>query len=318
MAPSHAGQVVVDCDPGIDDALALLALAGLARRNEVRVALVTTVRGNVSAQRAAANARYILDQSALSGTKVLSGSNTGLSPETPSVTGPVMHGSDGLGGLAPAEGFRQFPDQRRDAVDALANRVRDGATILSLAPLTNVARALPRLPGRDPAAKIVVMGGAFGSPAGNVTPFAEFNFALDPVAARAVLMSALDVLVVPLDVTRLVTFGAADVEMVRKQALNPLTGRLLQANLDTHRRELGLEHCCVHDAVALMAMISPELTEVAHGQLKVATEGERAGNVSLVRGTGNGAVAVKIAVEQVKLRLLELWISSPGPTAAAG
>jgi purine nucleosidase len=303
--------VVVDCDPGIDDALALLALAELARRTEVRVELVTTARGNVSAQRAAINARYIVEQCALSGCPVLPGANIGLSPSPLSTTEPSMHGVDGLGGLGPPDGPRQGEHHDADAIDELARWMKDDVTILSLAPLTNIATALDRLSGRRTAANIVLMGGAFGAPAGNVTPWAEFNFASDPAAARAVLEGPLDATIVPLDVTQRVRFDAGDLKIVRERALNPLVSSLIQANLDLHRHVLGLEHCYIHDAVALMLMVAPELMSAAHGQLSVTVEGERAGQVLLHQGHGPATVALDVDAQQAKRRLLELWVSTP-------
>jgi purine nucleosidase len=306
--------VVVDCDPGLDDALALLAMAELARRAELRLGLVTTVRGNVSAQRAAINARYILGRSALAGSRVLPGADVGLSPSPLPAAAVSMHGVDGLGGLGPPAGPRQRGDNGAGAIDELARWMEDDATtILSLAPLTNIASALDRLPGGRAAAKIILMGGAFGAPAGNVTPWAEFNFASDPAAACAVLQSSLDATIVPLDVTERVRFDASDVKLARERALNPLVSSLLQANLDMYKRELGLEYCCIHDAVTLLLMAEPKLMTATRGQLSVTVEGERAGQVLLHPGHGPAAVALGIDAGQAKQRLLELWLSTPLP-----
>lgn len=304
-------SVVVDCDPGIDDALALLALAELARRAEIRVELITTVRGNVSAMRGLANAAYILDHSALTGTLLLPGADIGLSPSPPPTGGPRLHGPDGLGGLGPRDEPHASQADGAEAADALAQRMLEGATILSLAPLTNVALALERCPSSARLSEIVIMGGAFGAPSGNVTPFAEFNFASDPVAAQAVLSSSLDATVVPLDVTQRVAFSAEDVAMVSLRASNPLVGRLLQRNLALHRQELGLDHCYVHDAIALILMADSELMTAEHGHSSVVTNGERAGQVSLDDGTGRTTVALGIDAEGAKQMLVELWASTP-------
>ena len=207
---SSPRPVVIDTDPGIDDALAIvLAL----RSPELRVELMTTVAGNAGLRAATDNARRLL---AL------------LDPDEPPLlargaakpirgrlhTAPDVHGDDGLAGLSRVcdrRGRPLFPasrgpvPSRARAADAIAAKAREhdtALTIVALGPLTNIARALEtdaramRRVGR-----LIVMGGAIEGP-GNVTAAAEFNFHVDPVAADRVLASGMRITLVGLDVTR--------------------------------------------------------------------------------------------------------------------
>lgn len=189
-------DVVVDCDPGVDDALALLALAGLRTTGTVRVTAVTAVAGNAPVEVTARNAAHVVANSSLEGVPVLAG------PPRTATLREDHHGPDGLGGFGPAAGAPRGAAVPDTAVDTLASRLAEGAVILALGPLTNVAAAVQRLSGGvGPGARVVVMGGG---------PDGEFNFAFDRQAAAAVLSSGVPVTQVPIEVTRKVLFTVED------------------------------------------------------------------------------------------------------------
>ena len=190
---TDARPVVVDADPGSDDALALLLLAASER---TELAAVTAVAGNTTLERAVANAVHTLEVAGRPDVPVHPGADGPLVAE--SETAEDVHGQGGLGALHPDP---DRPASDVDAVEALRDPPGEAPTLLCLGPLTNVGRALERDPDLgERYADVVVMAGACGA-AGNVTPAAEFNAWFDPHAARRVLDG--------LDVT-LVDWGVAE------------------------------------------------------------------------------------------------------------
>ncbi|MGH7419639.1 MAG: nucleoside hydrolase, partial [Candidatus Rokuibacteriota bacterium] len=207
-------RLLIDTDPGIDDALAiLLALSSPGTSVEA----VTTVAGNVPLDRATTNARRILAVAAPSlMPPVARGAEAPLKRAL--VTAGHVHGQDGLGNLerfVEPDGRPRYPEpsheiEMRPAPEVILETVdRWGAelTIVALGPLTNLAAALA-LDGRRlaRAGRVVVMGGAIAVP-GNITPAAEFNFYVDPEAAALVLEAGLNLELISLDVTRRVVLA---------------------------------------------------------------------------------------------------------------
>ena len=207
--------VVIDTDPGVDDALALaLALAS----PELSVRAVTTVAGNVDLATATSNADYLLRILAPGrAIRVAQGYAKPLVREL--VTAEEVHGSDGLAGITSLERWRRplaAPTRAlASAVDMIVDEVGsspDPVTVIALGPLTNVAAALRRdAAAMRRAAGIVVMGGSLHA-GGNVTPHAEFNFYVDPEAADLVLASGMPVTLTPLDVTQQLAVADETVE----------------------------------------------------------------------------------------------------------
>src|ERR671937_272810 len=204
-------RLLMDCDPGHDDAIALLlALAS----SEVELLGISTVAGNQTVEKTTANALRILELAGRGEIPVAAGAPRPLVRE-PFVAAHV-HGETGLDGpdLPPPQG-RPLDAH---AVDFLAERILAAPgppTLVPTGPLTNVALLLARHP--DVAARlerIVLMGGAIAE--GNVTPAAEFNIWVDPEAAARVFASGLDVTMVGLDVTHKALFGPDRVEQLRE------------------------------------------------------------------------------------------------------
>src|SRR4051794_35476716 len=196
--------LIIDCDPGHDDAMALmLAVAS----PELELAAVTTVAGNQTIEKVTANAIRVLDVAG-SGVRVAAGAHRPL--VHPAATAADVHGESGLDGpdLPPPS----RPPEDVHAVELMARRLRERPhTLAAVGPLTNVALLLavhPELAGRIE--RLVIMGGAVGE--GNVTPAAEFNIWVDPEAAQRVFTSDLDLTMVGLDVTHqaLLSADAAD------------------------------------------------------------------------------------------------------------
>ena len=261
-----AKKVIIDCDPGIDDAVAL-CLALFDPRLEVLA--VTAVEGNATASQSSRNVQAIIEQ--------LDPPRYPRMGVAESPDGAPLHeldhfyGRDGLGNCD----FRVSMLQNQHAADkVICDVVRSdpgNVSILSLGPKTNIARALMRDPEIGSMIhQIVMMGGAV-SGVGNVTACAEFNAYYDPPAAQTVFDSATTKTLVPLDVTEKVIFSL--------DFMNELPGedtrvggflrKIMPVSFRAHRQRLGLEGVYLHDPLTVLALLNPELfdTEELHGQV---------------------------------------------------
>jgi len=247
--------LVIDTDPGIDDALAiLLALAS----PEVDLRLVTTVHGNVDLAQTTGNALRVLHLAGRADVPVAAGAATSLVVPPAERAGHV-HGAAGLGGVVlPASPADVDP---RPAVVALAELLlasEEPVTVAAIGPLTNIALLLAVYP--DAAARIgrlVVMGGSAGA-GGNVTAAAEFNVWADPEAAAVVFRAGLPTVMVGLDVTLPTVLTEAGI--ARFAAAGPVGAQaaaVLRQYLDHARSTYGTDGVVVHDALALTEAIAP-------------------------------------------------------------
>ena len=294
-------RILLDCDPGHDDAIAiLLALAS----PEVELLGVTTVAGNQTLQKTTDNAIRVLELAGRGDVPVAMGSPRPLVRE-PFVAGYV-HGETGLDGpdLPPP---RASPVDAH-AVDFLAERL-DGATLVATGPLTNVALLLARYPDASPE-RIVLMGGAIAE--GNVTPAAEFNVWADPEAAARVFASGLDVTMVGLDVTHQALLTGSHAEALRASGrIGKVVAELLDFYGVFHREVYGFDGSPVHDAVALAYAFRPGLLELERLNVRVDCESELCRGRTVVdvwRRTGlepNASVAVSIEADAFLDLLLE-------------
>jgi purine nucleosidase/pyrimidine-specific ribonucleoside hydrolase len=290
--------ILLDCDPGHDDAIALLLALG---SDEVELRGVTTVAGNQTLEKTTANAIRVLELAGRGDILVAAGAERPLVRE-PRVAANV-HGETGLDGpdLPPP---RARPAGEH-AVDFLAGRIA-GTTLVATGPLTNVALLLARHPHARPE-RLVLMGGAVAE--GNVTPAAEFNIWADPEAAARVFASGLEITMVGLDVTHRALFTSERAERLRATGR---VGRVVAELLDFygvfHRRVYGFDGSPIHDAVAVAHVLDPTLLETRRLNVQVDCESALCRGrtvVDLWQRTGlepNAHVAVGIDAE----RFLEL------------
>jgi inosine-uridine nucleoside N-ribohydrolase len=283
-------RILIDCDPGHDDAIALLlALAS----PEVELLGVTTVAGNQTLEKTTANAIRVLDFVGRDDIAIAAGADRPLLRE-PFVAADV-HGQTGLDGP-------ELPPPQREplaqhAVDFLADGV-SGATLVAVGPLTNVALLLALHPDARPE-RIVVMGGSIGL--GNVTPAAEFNIWADPEAAARVFTSGIDLTMIGLDVTHEALLMTDDAERLRRSGR---TGRMVAELYDFfhrfHADTYGFGGSPIHDAVALAHVLRHDLVETEHRHVAIECASELSRGrtvVDLWRRTGeepNAHVAVGI------------------------
>jgi inosine-uridine nucleoside N-ribohydrolase len=261
-----ATPILLDCDPGHDDAIALLlALAS----PEVELLGVTSVAGNQTLDKTTANAIRVLEFAGRSDVPVAAGADRPLVREQ--FVASYVHGETGLDGpdLPPP----QSAPVNRHAADFLADKIREAngsVTLVPVGPLTNVALMLALHPDARPE-RIVLMGGAVAE--GNVTPAAEFNIWADPEAAARVFASGIDVTMVGLDVTHKALFTSAHIGRLAGRVGEMVT-ELLRFYDKFHRDVYGFDGSPIHDAVAVAHVLRPELIETLHRNVEIDVESE--------------------------------------------
>jgi inosine-uridine nucleoside N-ribohydrolase len=266
-----ARKVIIDCAPGIDDAIALL-LGVCSPRFEV--VAVTATEGHVSAQTASRNVQAVLD---LLDPARLPRVGTAQSPDhAPLAELRHMHGDDGLAGsgLAVAQLHQQHPSDKIicDQVRAAPEQV----TIICLGPLTNVARAFQRDPGIIHLVDRVIMSGGSVSGIGNITPAAEYNMHYDPESARQVFRSPTTKTLVPLDCTRQVAFTMDLVEQLPPESnrIGAFLRKLFTFYFRAYHQSFGEESILLHKTIALLWAMHPTLFETQEMAGDVETRGE--------------------------------------------
>jgi len=255
--------ILHDCDPGHDDAIALLlALAS----PELDVVGVTTVAGNQTLEKTTANAIRVLDVLGRDDIPVAAGAPVPLVRRQ--FVAAYVHGETGLDG--PDLPSPQREPVAQHAVDFLAEqiRAREGAvTLVPTGPLTNVALLLALHPDARPE-RIVLMGGAIAE--GNVTPAAEFNIWADPEAAARVFTSGIDITMIGLDVTHKALFTKKHEEKLTGR-VGEIVKALLRFYGEFHRRQYGWDGSPIHDAMAVAHVIDPTLVETLRCNVAIET-----------------------------------------------
>ncbi|WP_106613671.1 nucleoside hydrolase [Saccharothrix carnea] len=248
--------LIIDTDPGVDDAF---ALAVAAASPEVELIGVTTVFGNVSLENTTRNALRLLALLGRDDVPVGVGASRPLVHPHPHLSS--AHGSDGLSGYADTLPEATRGPDARDAVTLLRELLEQAArpvTIVPIGPLTNIALLLAAHPDLKPKiGRLVVMGGGVGG--GNVTATAEFNVWSDPEAARRVLVEEdVPTTLVPMDLTRRCAVSAEWLDALAKtSAVAATLVGLTPSYLETYRRFLGWDGMAVHDAVAVAEAVRP-------------------------------------------------------------
>ena len=255
--------ILIDCDPGHDDAIALLlALAS----PELELRGVTTVAGNQTLDKTTANALRVLELVGRDDIPVAAGAGRPLERELR--VAAHVHGETGLDGpaLPPARG--RPVDER--AAEFLARKLEPGVVLVATGPLTNVALLLER--GVRPE-RIVLMGGAIGE--GNITQAAEFNIFVDPEAASLVFGSGVDVTMIGLDVTHKALLTPAHGEQLAATGrVGAFVAELLAFYHRFHAEKYGWPGSPIHDAVAVAHVVDPTLVRTKHLHVRVETESE--------------------------------------------
>ena len=250
-------KVIIDTDPGIDDALALMFAL---RSTELEILGITTVHGNVPVDRGTRNTHRVLDLMGRRDVPVAAGAAAPLLRELR--TAEFVHGSDGLADLVTTEVQMELEPVAAPAflVSAL-EAAQEPTTVVTLGPLTNLAIALAFAPHLvERIERIVAMGGAIRSE-GNATPAAEFNILVDPEAAAIVVRAGAPVTLVPLDVTMKTVFRGEWADRLRasEDPLERFVGGLASHATTIHREAYGMDGMALHDPLAMAVAIDPSL-----------------------------------------------------------
>jgi inosine-uridine nucleoside N-ribohydrolase len=258
--------IVLDCDPGHDDAIALLfALAS----PEVELLGVTTTYGNQTLEKTTANALRVLELVDRADIPVAAGSAQPRVRDL--VVAAHVHGDSGLDGPAlPPPRTAVAPAEATAFIAERIGRATVPVTLVATGPLTNVSHFLDEH-GPAGIGRIAFMGGAIAE--GNFTPAAEFNVWCDPEAAAHVLSSGLDVTMLGLDVTHQALLGPETEERLRKAGrIGTFAAELNVFFTEYHRRTYGWDGAPIHDAVAVAQVVRPELVETRYRRVDVELE----------------------------------------------
>jgi purine nucleosidase len=290
-----ARKIIIDTDPGQDDAVAILL--ALASPDEIDLLGITAVAGNVPLALTQKNARIVCELARRRDVRVFAGCDAPLA--RPLVTAEHVHGKTGLDGLQLPDPTMPLADGH--AVDFLIETLRrepsGSVTLVPIGPLTNIAAAFRAAPDIIPrVGQIVLMGGAYFE-VGNITPAAEFNIYVDPEAADIVFRSGVDLVVMPLDVTHKALTSRSRVAAFR--GMGTEVGRMVAEWTDFFERfdkeKYGAEGAPLHDPCTIAWLIRPELFTGRHINVEIELEGRHTTGMTVAdwwRVSGRGANAL--------------------------
>ena len=267
-------QIILDCDPGQDDAVAL-ALA-MAAKDEIDLLGVTTVAGNVPLNLTQRNARIMCDICHRTDIKVYAGAEKPM--VQPLVTAEHVHGKSGLDGIVIYE--PTTPLEEKHAVDFIIETClaadNNSIFLVTTGPLTNIGLAIERAPDiLSKIKEIILMGGALRE-GGNITPSAEFNIYVDPEAAQIVLRCGCPIVMMSLDVTHQVLTTRKRVDAIRN--LDSTVGEPIASLIEFYERydeeKYHLDGAPLHDPCTIAYLIKPDLFSLKEVNVEVETEGD--------------------------------------------
>ncbi|MEO6395148.1 MAG: nucleoside hydrolase [Devosia sp.] len=274
-------KIIIDTDPGQDDAVAILLALGSP--DEIDVLGIVAVAGNVGLTLSAANALKVVE---LSGRTVPVYAGCERPMRRPLVTAEYVHGQTGLDGPTLPEPRQQLESQHGVdfIIDTLMNNEPGTVTLCALGPLTNLGMAFVKAPAIVSRVKqIVLMGGALFE-GGNTTPAAEFNIYVDPEAADLVFHSGIPITQVPLDVSHFMLATRPRIERFR--TLGNRTGIATAEMLEFFSRfditKYGSEGGPLHDPCVIAWLLKPELFQGKHVNVAIETQGELARGMTVV------------------------------------
>jgi len=290
--------IIIDTDPGIDDAIALfLAIAS----EKLDVKLISTVAGNLPVERVSANALKLIRLAGAEHIEVAKGADRPLFREL--FTADDIHGPTGLGNAElTAPGLSISSRSSLEAMTDILSHSEEKVTIIAIGPLTNIAILIKSHPEvLSNIQEISIMGGA--SQGGNVTPVAEFNMFVDPEAAKIVFESGLPITMFGLDVTHRALLFREDIEKIRtiKSDISEITAQML--DFYAGRQTDGLP---MHDACAVAHLIDPTLFTTVPCHVVVETKGEFTSGQTVVDQRPGQPTNANVAFDVDKQRLSDM------------
>ncbi|MBW3020054.1 nucleoside hydrolase [Candidatus Woesearchaeota archaeon] len=257
-------KIIIDTDPGHDDAMALMLAV---KSNEFDILAITTVAGNSTIENVTRNARYIMNK-LNSNVPIYSGEAKPLDRE---LIKAVVHGKSGLEGIDPTN----EPNLTNNAVDKIIELVRDNEnlTLVTLGPLTNIAKAINKNPEvMSNVKEIVMMGGAIKVP-GNKNRVGEFNFFVDPLAAKIVFKFPIKKKLIPLDACNHVRLSLEDFERINSDLREPVL-KMAKPFISNISKFEGVKAALMYDPLTIFAMIKPESATTKEYNIDIEAESE--------------------------------------------
>ena len=305
-------RVIIDTDPGVDDALALL----LAMRSpELKIEAITPVAGNVPLELTLPNALRMVEIAGRTDIPVAAGAKAPLVRRL--VTAAYVHGENGLGGTVfPEPRTKPVPEPAAELIRQIVRKYPNQVTLITIGPLTNIATALnadAELASMTRA--LVMMGGSLSG--GNITPAAEFNVYVDPEAARIVFQSGIPITMVGLDVTRKTSLTEEHVRVL-EAAQNPVSqaAAKIARNAIAHTRDRGfVVGPNMHDSLAIAAVLDPSLLKWKDYYVDIETSGELTAGETV--GYSPTAGDLRRRPEMEKQAALNMAIRGSAPTLAS-
>lgn len=299
-------KIIIDCDPGCDDAIALIAAL---TSPDIEVLGITSIGGNVDPAKTQRNALGICALVGRTDVPVFSGADRPLAKAA--VLADDIHGESGVDGLVLP--FDQMAKARNDmdAADFILTETRkhpgDPITLIVIGPMTNLAIAYQRdntLPTR--VREVITMGGAFGNPGGNITPYAEFNIFCDPKAAKIAYDAFPAMRTFPLDVTHKFMQGPDfRVWLSSKGPRGENIQNMLQAYAASYPGMNG-QASPLHDFHTIAAILHPEIYTFVQGQVEVIEGGQQEGRTVLTKqASGPARVALEVDAARFQVILKE-------------
>jgi pyrimidine-specific ribonucleoside hydrolase len=289
-------RILIDCDPGHDDMMAIMLACA---SDELELAGVTTVAGNQTGEKTYKNALRTLTLIGRTDIPVARGADKPLLRAL--TVAPEIHGVSGLDGAdLPEPSFKGIAESASGFLVRTIMGSREPLTLVPTGPLTNVALALlqePRLAGK--LERIVLMGGAVAD--SNISPAAEFNIYVDPEAAKIVFGSGIPIVMVGLDVTNKALLSFADIDEMAswKGRVSRVVAPLLRFFAQANRDIFGFAGAPLHDALAVAHLLRPEVIKTRGMNVEIETAGEftRGRTVADVYGISGRAPNAEVALE---------------------
>jgi purine nucleosidase len=293
-------KIILDCDPGHDDAMAILLAYGCPT---IDLLAITTVAGNQTLEKTTLNARRVCTVAGIYNVPVAAGCDRPLLREL--VIAPEIHGESGLDG--PTFPEPTVPLATVHAVDLIVDLLMHSSsdiTLVPTGPLTNIAMALRREPRiKERIQEIVLMGGSYTR--GNHTPAAEFNIFVDPEAAAIVFAAGVPLTMVGLDLTHQALVTSLVIERIERigTPLARIVVELLRFYTGNYQQRYSFEAPPLHDPCAVARVARPELLQTADAFVTIETRGEWTSGATVVDFIGllgrppNARVATKLDVD---------------------
>lgn len=289
-------QIIIDTDPGHDDALAIM----LAVKSDMfDIKAITTVAGNSTIENTTRNARYILNLLEREDIPIYSGAEKQLERE---LIKAVVHGKSGLEGIDP----QNEPRLTNNAIDKIISIIKENPeiTIVTLGPLTNIALAIKRNPEIMKKVKeIVIMGGAIKVP-GNKNRVAEFNIFVDPEAAETVFNFPIKKIIVPLDACNTIPIKYKEFEQIKNTKIkNPILFMMRPYIENISKFDSGTKAALMYDPLTVYYLINPKAYKLRQYDIKIETKGDltRGMTVPELRAKERKDYNVKVA-EQINAK----------------